>query len=476
MSRLKKAWLSGFKGNLNRGNQYGCGGGPAPRCPPPTPPRSDAAGNFVFDDVEPGRYTLSAERAGYVRGAHGPRPNAATPLVLAAGQKLTGISIKLAPEGVISGKITDEDGDPVARAQVMLYQSRYLNGRRTMTLAGSAVNTAADGTYQITGLVGGRYYLSAQDLQGFVLNGPSEAPGSKGPEMTYVATFYPNGTDPTSAVGIDVASGNEVRGIEVRLQKVRIFRVRGRIDATQVANTALSLVPQDSPDAMLITQARPTSQIRPDGTFDFERVPAGTYMIRSQGFRSNSEQGQGTQLYSRQLVTVSTSNVDNVEVRLIPGSDIAGKITVEGQTSASGAPSPTARPAVQIFPLQPGFSGNVGAQSNPDGTFIMKNVPPDIYRVALNGLPAGTYVKTIRFGGADVTKAAFDTSTGSSGEIDILLSPEAADLSGVARNSKGDAVAGVTVTLWEPGTPNTLPDALVNRSATTDQEWTFSVS
>ena len=265
---------------------------------------------------EPGRYTLSADRAGYVRGVYGPRPNAATPLVLTAGQKMTGLSIKLTPEGSISGKITDEDGDPVARAQVLIHQSRYQNGQRILTMAGSAANTGADGTFQISGLVAGRYYLTAADLQGLVLTGPSEVPGTKGPEMSYVSTFYPNGIDPTSAVGIDVTSGNEVRGIEIRLQKARIFRVRGRVDTNApVTNTSLQLVSQESPDAWILNSSRAMSQVRPDGTFAFDHVLAGTYLIRSQVIRTTNEPGPTTVLYSRQLVTVSNANIDDLEVQ-----------------------------------------------------------------------------------------------------------------------------------------------------------------
>ncbi len=437
--------------------------------------QSDAAGNFVFDEVEPGRYTLSADRAGYVRGVYGPRANANAPLVLTAGQKMTGLSIKLTPEGTISGKITDEDGDPVGRAQVIIYQSRYQNGRRYLVMAGSAVNsTATDGTFQFSGLAAGRYYLTANDLQGFVLTGPSEVPGTKGPEMSYVATYYPNGTDPSSAVGIDVTPGNEVRGIEIRLQKARIFRVSGRLDPNAPStNMALQLVSQDSPDAWILNSSRAMSQVRPDGTFTFEHVLSGTYLIRSQAFRSNNESGSATLQYSRQVVTISNANVDNIEVRLIPAGEISGRIVMEGREQAAQSVAQIARTNIGLVPLQIGFGGNIGIQSNADGTFIMKNVPPDIYHVTVNVLPAGTYAKTIRFGGADVTKSALDTTSGASGQLEVVLSPEAADLSGVVHNAQGDVVAGVPVSLWEPDTPNTLPDALVNRSATTDQNGHF---
>jgi protocatechuate 3,4-dioxygenase beta subunit len=457
-----------------QGNSTATAGSVGTSMPTAYTAQSDAAGNFVIEDVEPGRYTLSADRPGYVRGVYGPRANATTPLVLTAGQKMTGLSIKLTPEGSISGKITDEDGDPVGRAQVTIHQSRYQNGHRYLMMAGSAANTDKDGTFQISGLAAGRYYLTAADLQGFVLMGPADVPGTKGPEMSYVATYYPNGTDPSSAVGIDVTSGNEVRGIEIRLQKARIFRVRGHIDTdAPVTNTSLQLVSQDSPDAWILNSSRAMSQVRPDGTFVFERVLAGTYLIRSQVLRSTNEPGPATLLFSRQLVTVSNANVDNLEVRLTPAGDISGRITTEGREQTAQSGTPAARPVLQFAPLQTGFGGNIGTQSNPDGAFVLKNVPPDIYRVAVNQLPAGTYVKTIRFGGADVTKSALDTTSGASGQIEVVLSPEAADVSGVVHNAQGDVVAGVSVSLWEPDTANTLPQALIYQRGTTDQNGHF---
>lgn len=431
--------------------------------------QSDAAGNFVIEDVEPGRYTLSADHPGYVRGVYGPRANATTTLVLTTGQRMTGLSIKLTPEGSISGKITDEDGDPVGRAQVIILQSRYQNGRRTLTMAGSAANTAADGTFQISGLAAGRYYLSAMDLQGVVLTGPSEVPGTKGPEMSYVSTYYPNGIDPSSAVGIDVTSGNEVRGIEIRLQKARIFWVRGRVDANgPFTNAGLQLVAQDSPDAWILNSSRAMTQIHPDGSFAFDHVLAGTYLLRSQVLPSNNQPG-----YSRQLVTVSNANVENLEVRLIPAGDLSGKVTTEGREQTASSGTSGVRPVIQVVPLQIGFGTNIGGQSNGDGTFLLKNIPPDLYHLAVLSLPAGTYVKTIRFGGADITKAVLDTTSGGGGQIEVVLSPEAADLSGVVRNAQGDVAAGVPVSIWEPDTPNTLPEALINRSATTDQNGHF---
>jgi protocatechuate 3,4-dioxygenase beta subunit len=445
---------------------------------------SDAAGNFVFEEIEPGRYTLSGERSGYVRSLYGARSSTsqATPIVLSAGQKLTGIGLKLTPQAVISGRITDEDGDPVTRVQIVSYQSRYFNGKRSMVPTGGLTNIGADGSFQVVGLAAGRYYVGATDIQALMGNGQNELPGRKGPQESYVTTYYPNGTDVSRAAPIDVTSGAEVRGIEIRLQKAQVFRVHGTVAGGSVTNTGLQLVPQDAGDVMGFLP-RGVNMVRADGTFDFQRVLPGTYMIRSQVIRVN---GDNAPLYSRQMVTVSNANIDNLEVALVPGGELSGKITIEGrdqqqqqrndtaQAASSGSQAPTARPFVGLVPLQQGFAATgANGQSNDDGTFQLKNIAPDKYRVNVNGLPDGTYVKSIRYGGQDVTKSALDASSGVSGQLEVLLSPDAADLAGVARSSKGDVMAGVLVSIWEPGAANILPEAILYRSGVTDQNGNF---
>ena len=83
------------------------GGGTMSGAPPLIPASSDAEGKFSFVKVEPGRYMLSAEKAGYVRQQYGMRagqPGPGTTLVLDPGQKIDGIDFRLMPQAVITGK------------------------------------------------------------------------------------------------------------------------------------------------------------------------------------------------------------------------------------------------------------------------------------------------------------------------------------------------------------------------------------
>src|SRR5258708_4223446 len=66
---------------------------------------SDATGKFLFDDIDPGRYILSADRTGYLPQSYGARgPNrTGLPFNIAAGAPLTGLVLTLTPQGIISG-------------------------------------------------------------------------------------------------------------------------------------------------------------------------------------------------------------------------------------------------------------------------------------------------------------------------------------------------------------------------------------
>jgi len=83
-----------------------------------------------------------------------------------------------------------------------------------------------------------------------------------------------------------------------------------------------------------------------------------------------------------------------------------------------------------------------------DGTFRMGNIQPDRYRFRVNGHPPGSYVKLIRLGGQEITAPILDLTSSPGGNLEIVLSPNAAEVSGTVRNENGDA-AQATLTVWQ---------------------------
>lgn len=93
---------------------------------------TDAEGRFLFQNAEPGSYLLSAERTGFLRMEYGARSasSAGAPLTLAAGQRLRDLEFKLTPQGVITGRVVDEEGEPLAGVEVAAMRQRAFGSQR----------------------------------------------------------------------------------------------------------------------------------------------------------------------------------------------------------------------------------------------------------------------------------------------------------------------------------------------------------
>ncbi len=417
---------------------------------------TDAQGNFVFEEVESGQYTLSAERTGYVRSGY---PSL---IKLDAGKRMTSVWLKLTPQAVISGRITDEDGDPFPNAHVSVLARTYSNGRKLLQVAGDAV-AGPDGGFAIGNLSPGRYYVSA-DAQTPRTSVAPVQPGRSGPEAAYLRTFYPGATEASTAVIVQVIAGEDMRGIDIRMRKSPVFRIRGKIldtaNGTAPARIPLSITPVDS---IPIVETRQTIPVASDGVFEFDHLAPGVYVIQALAG------APGTGLLGREVVTVGQENVDGVVLRVGPPAEIMVKLTTEGESQQQST-GPTSQLRIQLMPMERTFQNPT--QTNENGTIHVRGVPPMMHQINFTGLPQGTYVKSVRFENAEVTGTLLDLTSGAGGTLSVLLSPNAADLKGAVRLADGTMAAGAVVILWTPGgVPNGTVDSA--RTARTDANGGF---
>jgi hypothetical protein len=82
---------------------------------PPYSTVSGPDGRFAMKEIVPGSYLLSAERSGFLRASYGARSpdQRSVTLNLNRGQTSRNLDFRLTPQGVLSGRVVDEDGDPV---------------------------------------------------------------------------------------------------------------------------------------------------------------------------------------------------------------------------------------------------------------------------------------------------------------------------------------------------------------------------
>ena len=401
---------------------------------------TDAGGRFLVQDLDPGRYHLSASRNGFAQAQYGARGanSGGTPLSLTPGQHMRDIVFRLTPHGVIAGRVLDEDGEPVERAQVNTMRYRSFRGKRQLVPAGWGM-TDDLGEYRIFGLEPGKYYLSVRYQQRNFMAAEDRTAGAK-PDEEYVPTYYPGTNDPAGAVTVEVAAGSVLGGTDITLKKARTLRVRGR-----VANGAGEGLPNN-----LMVRLMPREQAyfgffgnqaarvrRQDGTFELRGVTPGAYILVAQWW----EDGKGSSV--RQPVDVGNNDIDNVSLLLMPGLDLKGQVRIEGPPG--GVPFESLHVGLEPQSFLP--MGQPNASVKQDGSFTLENVPADTFRVNVTGLPENFYVKMIRMGDTDALDAGLDLTRGGSGVLDITLNPNGGQVDGAVQKESQQPAAGAMILL-----------------------------
>ena len=142
-------------------------------------------------------------------------------------------------------------------------------------------------------------------------------------------------------------------------------------------------------------------------------------------------------------------------MNVAPGTDIPGSVKVEDSTKPVELPNLT----VNLQPTLPvGMSPR--AKAGEGMKFTLKNVPPLHYRVYVNGVPEGCFVKSIRYGGTEMPDEGIDITAAA--PIEITLSATAGEILAAVVDKDGKPVRNALVAL--------IPkDGKSTRANTTDE-------
>lgn len=193
-------------------------------------------GQYLFREMPASHYYVKVEAPEYFSeelDRDGPGRRAS----LATGQTLQHIDIDLSPGGIISGRIVDQDGFPVRDEAIHLIRPIGLPyPANPVFLSGRNQTTDYDGTFRVTGIRPGSYWIAIgvdigrltgdthykHDL--FVERGRVE--GSR----YFEQTFYPGVTDRAQAQAVEIKSGEEVGGLSMNVSRPhRAYSVTGRV-------------------------------------------------------------------------------------------------------------------------------------------------------------------------------------------------------------------------------------------------------
>jgi protocatechuate 3,4-dioxygenase beta subunit len=399
---------------------------------------TDATGRFVIENIDPGGYNVSADRNGFVRFQYGARGTGrpGTPLTLSPGQRTRDLVFRLVPQGVVTGKIVDEDGEPVESAQIRALRYAFVRGKRQMTSPGFA-STDDQGEYRVFGLEPGKYYLSAtyhpHNGMGIAQDQKPAAEANEG----YAPTYYPGTNDPTAANAFQVSAGAVLSGVDITLRKTRTVQIRGHVVNPMGEGlpqfVIVKLMPKEG--GFLNASTMGTVQ-RKDGAFQIRDVVPGSYFLTAQW------QGESSRRMLRQPIEVGNSNLDNVSLVLTPALSLKGQVRVDGTAEVNLASISISLSAQTPMPMAGAY-----ARATDDGTFTLDSVNADSYSILVRGLPPGFYVKSIRMGDMDALESGLDLTRSGPGVLDILVNPNGGEVDGAVMDPQAQFASGATVVL-----------------------------
>ena len=410
-------------------------------------------GSFAMQDIEPGKYRLIVMKGGYARTQYGSRSpgHPGITLSLDPGQQMRDLIVRLTPQAVITGRVLDEDGEPVPWMSLQLFQYGYSRGKRQRQ-ASDFADTNDLGEYRLFDLAPGRYFLSAN---------PQVEMDQSASGRSYAATYYPGTADAAGATLLDVRPGMQLRGIDIPLVKTRTARLRGRVifpakgPPNQPAN--VELVPRDESRGF---SSSASPYIDAQGAFEFRGVAPGAYFLMAHW-------SQGEKLFSAlHAIDIRENDVENIVLELSPASELKGQVRVEG-------PVPEKLADFQVT-LDPDGSGNMrwpSTQVHNDGSFTLGNVVAGQFQLHVQGASENYYVKSARLGEKDILDSGIDASRGFSGAFDILLSSSGGQVEGVVLNAGEQPATGAVVVL----VPERRSQWRLYKENTTDQYGRFHI-
>jgi hypothetical protein len=307
---------------------------------------TDEAGRFSITALPEGRYTLTATKAPFIRAAFGARrvDGPGTPITLQNAHQMTDIVLRMTRGAVLTGRITDENGEPAFGVSVRALQMRMQFGERTFVTiasAGSIGDTTDDrGIYRFFGLPPGEYVVTAspritvgevramtdgeiraimqalqqqqaqaaQQAQTYgqkppvasvnpAQAGAAAAPPAADDEkvtVAYAPVYYPGTTAAASALTVTIGAGEERTGIDFPIRLVRTTTVEGMValpPGVTPQSVQLSMAPTAAPGgtglAGLEVIAMQRVAVGPDGKFKYTAVAPGQYTISARATRGS---------------------------------------------------------------------------------------------------------------------------------------------------------------------------------------------
>lgn len=458
-------------------------------------------GEFTLAGVGAGRYAITASKPAHLTTAWGAkRPGRqGTTLVLADGQRVTDLSLTLPKGGVIAGRLTLPNGQPLTDTEVRVVPMRMAEAGGTIIDTTLPIRTDDEGRYRIYGLPPDRYLVAAYPIIGrgdfdpasageydavvtslsrAVTGPPAATPTASRALAGFAPMYFPGTAVPALAVEVTLGLAEERQGVDFTVQAVSASSVSGLVlgvDGRPAPATQLSIEAMGPPVPLGASQSLRSAIPDADGRFTLRNMPPGSYRLtaRSGGMTINPAGGfssdtQRNTLWAMAEFTVGGQDLDAVTLQLREGETFSGRLVADG---AQLDPDAWTRARVMVRPVPPpGQTARTTALGSTtrsttvaaDATFRVDGLIPGEYEVVATLPPAlaGWHLAGVMHDGRDLRDRPLTFLTGSISGAQIVLSRAQASLSGRFSTESGAPVSDYFLVVfpddqssWHAGSP-----------------------
>lgn len=364
----------------------------APSAPQSFSVFTDTTGAFSFEGLLPGRYMVTPRKPHFSQIG----PDAVSGMVELKISR-SDLRLKLPPLGVITGKVVDQNGDPLRRVTILIITSEIADGERKTRVTRS-VYTDDRGIYRAWNLNPGKYLVKAAGRSG----GTAFYVGDRPPTYSSWESFAPvyfGGSRTTGAATPVVVDGGAEAQADFALAMEPAYRIRGALSNYTPDKTVNLELPSGDDDV----SASRVSVNGATGQFEIQDVVAGAYTLRA------------TQLNKARAeipISVSSSDVSSMIVPLAPAVDV--KVEVR---AIVGAPTPHSDDDDADRPVGPAFCMVQLAEPLSRRSLMSRPDPQNPSSVVIAGVLPGKYRVHFQCPGGYAMSAT-------SGSADLLANPE----------------------------------------------------
>lgn len=326
---------------------------------------TDANGNYTVEGLSTGSYVVSFQPphgANYVAQFYNGKSNFnnANPVSVTSGATTANINASLATGGTITGTVTDASTHaPLANIEIDVFDASGSFCSDFFNQCGGFALTASDGSYSVTGLPSGTYFVE------YVANG-----------QNYITQYYNGKPSEQTADPVGVTAGSTTANINSGLAPGG--QIAGVV--TDSAGTPLPGVEVEALDSSgdFITAASTGA----DGTYTLRGLKTASYRVEffpGNQYVSEYYNGAST-LTAATPVPVTAGSTDSGINAALPPASAGGRIS--GAVTATSTGLPVSGVSVTIYDS----GGNVvtGTSTGSDGSYTSPPLLGGSYKVGFS--------------------------------------------------------------------------------------------